>query len=49
MQEVRFHLLIERPGHVEAQADTPALHYGFAHDACRVRVQRCQIPVALCC
>ncbi len=25
MQEVRFHLLTERPEHLEAQSDTPAL------------------------
>ncbi len=69
MQEVRFHLLTERPGHLEAQADTPALritascweelqhearealihHYGPAHGAYRVRVQRRQSPAALCC
>lgn len=25
MREVRFHLLTERPGHLEAEADAPAL------------------------
>lgn len=49
MQEVRFHQLTERPGHLEAQADTPELHYGFVHGAYRVRVQRRQSSAALCC
>jgi hypothetical protein len=45
MQEVRFHLLTERPGHLEALIH----HYGSAHGAYRVRVQRRQSPAALCC
>ncbi|MCP9804869.1 hypothetical protein KBY75_15035 [Cyanobium sp. T1G-Tous] len=49
MQEVRLHPLTERPGHLEAQSDTPALHHGSAHGAYRVRVQRRQSPAALCC
>ncbi len=60
MKEIVFRVLVERPGHVEAQADAPAIHvaapsqeelqheardaliahFGPAHGAYRVRIQR---------